>query len=307
MSLCVGKAPVEVRSGEIIFHADDFEDESKNNHPSKRCSRRSTRRDQTENNSVTFPKLSVKSGPSSRRQRLELNVSNMEIEESLCEDEHKEMLCEYNQMENILEACLYFVNAMLLETKTSSRLRRQIGAFFKADGGGTPKVSDEQEVSFEFGCKVKAQIYSMLEKNAIVDDLLSELDYRTDDFKIASRNFRMLLKSIELNDKQLDRLQKQYEKIVSNYRHTRWTVNQQVPHLIRKRKCGLLRCLKMLGEELEKFGDERVKVVEFFRSVESQPTCAPSIVLNKQISDSDLVSRSRRNDGFALKSCSFIE
>lgn len=237
---------------------------------------------------VTFsPRTAVDEDDISlRRQKLEFNLTNVQVEESLSTEFHKNLQRRYERVESTLDALSQYIDAVCLEMKACYRLCQQLNDLLvneKSLDSGEPmakltnKVCTETDLSFHY--QIKEKIFMILEDKGDFTNLLNEYNNRRTDFKVASQNFKILLDTANLNIKQMDKLQRQYDKILSNYQHSRYMLDKYIPEEISERISVLLNCLCEFGEDLQRMAAERTDMSQMFRHLHA----------NMKISDGDTV------------------
>lgn len=233
-----------------------------------------------------------------KRQNLEVMLANTQLEESGKKDQHKISLNKYLRIEEILQAFLQYLECLNLETSSSLRLSRKINDLIVHDA---PNAMNEQmsrllkklcEANSSKHLNLKSKIVDGLLENKVIEELVFDYEGSRTDFNIASQNFKLLLDNANLNQKQIDHLQQQYESILVSLQHSRCILDQELPNSIRRLTNIFLETLDRVGEDLSKrvedrnslsyllktlfaslHGFEEVKAIKDVRRVESAVQC----------------------------------
>lgn len=206
-----------------------------------------------------------------RRQKLEFNLTNVQVEESLSTEFHKSLQQRYDRVEGALDALSQYIDAVCLEMKACYRLCQQLNFLvneksFKVNecmGKLTKQVCKDTDLSFHY--QIKEKIFMILQNKSEFTNLLTDYNNRRTDFKVASQNFKILLNTANLNIKQMDKLQRQYDKILANYQHSRYILDKYIPDEISQRIGVLLNCLCEFGDDLQRMASERTDMAQMFR------------------------------------------
>lgn len=231
-----------------------------------------------------------------RREKLEFNLTNAQVEEALSTEFHKILQQRYERVEGTLDALSQYIDCVCLEMKACYRLCQQLNALvseksFAVDEGMgklTNKVCKETDLSFHY--QIKEKIYILLHDKGEFGNLLAEYDNRRTDFKIASQNFKILLDTANLNLKQMDKLQLQYDKILANYQHSRYVLDKYIPEEISQRIGVLLNCLCEFGEDLQRMAADRMDMSQMFQHLRA----------NMKIPCNDLGGRNAKTENLNL-------
>ncbi|GJQ76682.1 hypothetical protein Trydic_g15537 [Trypoxylus dichotomus] len=229
------------------------------------------------------------------RQKLEFNLTNVQIEESLSTEFHKNLQQRFDKVENALDALSQYVDAVCLEMKACYRLCQQLNSLineksFKVNenmGKLTTKICKDTDLSFQY--QIKEKIYMIVQDKEELNNLLAEYNNRRTDFKVASENFKILLDTANLNIKQMNKLQKQYDKILANYQHSRYMLDKYIPGEISQRISVLLNCLSEFADDLERMASERTDMSQMFQHLQ------PNIKISSDNLD-DLARKNHKTD-----------
>ncbi|XP_043289821.1 uncharacterized protein [Venturia canescens] len=78
--------------------------------------------------------------------------------------------------------------------------------------------------------------------------IIDENRARREDFSIAARNFKNLLDNSRLSVSQMDKLHRQYERILMGYRESRRALDIELPKIVRTRLGAIGHSFRMIGD-----------------------------------------------------------
>lgn len=207
-----------------------------------------------------------------RRQKLELMLSRTQIEESHSVDHHNELQSRFDRIKAVLEGIVHYVDCVRLEVQSSHRLCKVLNdlvvndAHFLVTDTLTSVIRKLLEsTKFENTNSISTKIYSILDADKDLENLFDDYDCRKRDFNTGLLNFKILLENMNLNGKELQRLQCQFEDVLLKFQHSRCLLDQELPQVTDKRLQVLMECLGTLADDLESIANNRSDVLKLFK------------------------------------------
>lgn len=171
-----------------------------------------------------------------KRDELELKISRLDIEESVIWDECKTFQHEIEKIESALEAFLQYADAVSLEAKARHRLCNQLSVIFNIDNF---VINNEQIFNalqktchggqIEQDTAFKQTLMNALQSRLGMAEHYKEYENRKHDFRLACGNFKRLLSTASLNERQLENFSAQHQKISDNFTHCRYVLFKKMP------------------------------------------------------------------------------
>ncbi|KAF2881774.1 hypothetical protein ILUMI_24398 [Ignelater luminosus] len=233
---------------------------------------------------------------SARRQKLELQLINSQMEESVRMDQHNILHMRFERLESTMEAVLQYLDCLELEVKASYRLCQQLNGLIVNEKSVVITESLSQLVKKlcdgttleEHSCK--ETIMAALEATKSLDGLITEYNDKKKDYHTASQNFKLLLQNANLNLAQLEKLQRQFDGILLSYQHSRCMLDQELPEIISNRMQVLLNSFNELGTDLEKIASDRTDLSSLLKHLESSlRTCNDLVAIKGNLHEVPVV------------------
>ncbi|CAG9863236.1 unnamed protein product [Phyllotreta striolata] len=225
-----------------------------------------------QHNSVSYEsQLSVKEttiqyyreDESSKYEDLKVVLANIQIDESTAALQDQVLIESYELIENLLDHCLQYLDCMILEIKSSLRFTQVLNSYVVHENKITGPISNSlkkvcETAELESLEDLKSKLFVSLNRYENIKQLKQEHDQRKNDYKLALKNFKIILEVMNINQKSLNKLRHQFEDVLMNYKHARAVLNQELPFVLTERTKVLSDCLKLLGHECDVWGGNRL-------------------------------------------------
>ncbi|KAG5866799.1 hypothetical protein JTB14_010515 [Gonioctena quinquepunctata] len=174
--------------------------------------------------------------------------------ESSCDLQQKALCENYDLLETLLDHILQHVECFLLEAKSSIRLVHILNVYGLHENRIDEPVAESlkklcEKPDFEILEEIKTKLFVSLNHYEHIKEFRQEYDKRKNDYKLALKNFKIILEVMNINRKTLTKLRKQFDEVLINCQHCRCVLNQEMPFILTERKKILDECLKLLGDE----------------------------------------------------------
>lgn len=211
-----------------------------------------------------------------RRQKVELQLSKSQLEESHSNDEHNLLQLRHERVENLMQSLVQYLECLQLEAKASYRLCQQLNSLIVNEKSITmtdslseliKKLCENSTLDTNFS--FKQNILTSLETTSSHEELALKYAEKKRDFNMASQNFKMLLQNANLNLNQLEKLQHQFDGILLSFQHSRCMLDQELPNIISQRMQVLLNSFSTLSCDLKIIATDRLDLSSLLKHLES--------------------------------------
>lgn len=210
-----------------------------------------------------------------QRQKLEMQLSHCQMEESVNMDRHAVLQMKFDRMENTMSAFLFFLDCLELEEKASFRLCQQLNGLIVRENSVviTENLSElvknlcSKKISNTY--VVKENLRKVLDVNQDLENLMADYNDKKLKFTTASQNYKLLLQSASLSISQLEKLQTQFDTILLDFQHSRCLLDQELPTAIAHRLEILLNSFAELHSDLQKIVSDRADLSSLLKHLET--------------------------------------
>ncbi|KAF5286623.1 hypothetical protein FQR65_LT12501 [Abscondita terminalis] len=233
---------------------------------------------------------------STKRQKLEMQLSHCQIEESINIDRHTVLQMKFDRMENIISALLFFLDCIELEEKASYRFCQQLNGLIVSEK--SIKVTDDLSDLVKNLCNkkmcntnmVREHLRNVLEVKTEFENLIVDYNNKKSNFTTASHNFKLLLQSPSLSMAQLEKLKRQFDTILLDFQHSRCMLDQELPTAIANRMEILLNSFGELGTDLQKIASDRADLSSLLKHLETcLRNCNDLMAINGNLHETQFV------------------
>ncbi|KAF5282568.1 hypothetical protein FQA39_LY04975 [Lamprigera yunnana] len=212
---------------------------------------------------------------SMKRQKLEMQLSNCQIEESINIDKHMILERKFERMENIISAFLFLLDSIELEQKASYRMCQQLNGLVVNENSVV--VTEELSDLVKHLCSansihnpniVREKLKNALELKKDFENLIIDYNDKKVNFTTASQNFKLLIQSTSLSLAQLEKLQRQFDSILLDFQHSRCMLDQELPIAIANQTEVLLNSFGELATDLQKIASQRTDLSSLLKHLE---------------------------------------
>lgn len=171
----------------------------------------------------------------------------------------------FDRVESVLDALLHYIDCLKLEIGSSYRLCHLINNLIVNEKSAIVTDSLTQltkklcspEITLEETSTCKTKIYESLTSTKDIEHLFETYHSRKRDFNTGLLNFKILLENMNLGERQLDRLQRQFDNVFLNYQHSRCLLDQELPYATSQRMRVMVECFEHLSGDLRKVVSNR--------------------------------------------------
>ncbi|XP_071052397.1 uncharacterized protein [Onthophagus taurus] len=260
----------------VIIYEDDTEDEKEHFHRTyennqevlHKCGSKCTlqrineetdeSKHQTSTSSFTRKQRPFGDSLKVKMNELVLKMSKLDVEESLVWDEYVVLQNEIDKIETVLESFLQYIEAVELENKTRVRMCNQLRSVFEMENFANlspdmyhvlDKLSNNvaEKNVFDF----KEKLANVLDNRLGLGEYYRDYENRKHDFRVACGNFKRLLTTTKLSEKQLSKFSAQYDKISDNFTHCRYVLLKKLPDGVTMGVQIFLEAIKEIRKEID--------------------------------------------------------
>lgn len=200
---------------------------------------------------------------STKYEDLKMELANVQVDESTAALQDQVLIESYELVENLLDHVLQYLDCMILEIKSSLRFTQVLNTYVVHENKINGQVSEAlkklcERPELESLEDIKSKLFVSLNRYDHIKQLKQEHDQRKHDYKLALKNFKIILEVMNINEKSLSKLRQQFEEVLMNYKHARCILNQELPFILSERTKVLADCLKLLGRECDVWGGNRL-------------------------------------------------
>ncbi|XP_028127864.1 uncharacterized protein LOC114324266 [Diabrotica virgifera virgifera] len=206
---------------------------------------------------------------SSKYEYLKIELANIQVDETNAALEGQALVGNYDLVEGLLDNIMQYLDCMILEIKSSFRLAQTLQTYIAYEdsiGGKSCDIPKKlcEPSKLETLEEIKSKLFVSLNRYDHIKQLKQEHDQRKNDYKLALKNFKIILEVMNINEKSLNKLRQQFEEVLMNYQHARCILNQELPFILTERTKVLGDCLKLLGRECGEWGGNRDELSRLF-------------------------------------------
>lgn len=201
----------------------------------------------------------------------------------------------YNLVEVIMEHVLNHIDCVMLEIKSASRLSTWLNTYSVHEQCVTEQIAptlkrlnENYDLSTFEGFKAKL-LTILNDNNSNVKKLYNEFNDRQSNYKLALKNFKIILEILNVNEVSLRKLKQQFDEVLMDYQHCRCILDQELPYAIVERTKVLADCLTFLGAEYDRLADRRSDLGGLFKDVGLK--VHEYILVKKEVSSPQLSDR----------------
>lgn len=218
-----------------------------------------------------------------RCEELKIELASIQLEESSALEQHRmvsaniskpcvvksdfliifQLIESYKLLEALGEDLLSHIDCVTLEVKSSSRLSQTLNSFALQEQCVDEQISStlkQLHNSYELTTleRFKRQLLMILnDDNGHVKKLYGEFQERLSNYKLALKNFKIILEILNVNEDSLKKLKQQFDEVLMDYQHCRCILDHELPFAIAERTKVLADCLISLGAEYDLLADRR--------------------------------------------------
>lgn len=229
-------------------------------------------------------------GVSQRCEEIKMELANLHVDESVSSHQHKALCESYDLMESLLEHVLQHVECMILEVKSSNRLSLILNTY----GVRENQINEEASNSLRKLCEkpetgiledIKAKLFISLNNCDNIKRLRLEYEQKRNDYHLATKNFKIILEVMNINEKSLNKLKKQLDDVLMNYQHCRCILGQEMPFVLAERTKILAECLNLLGIECDAWIGQRSELSKLLSSLGANIKNEEYVLVKKEMLD----------------------
>lgn len=187
-----------------------------------------------------------------------------------------------------MEYLLTLIDCTLLEIKASTRVVSSLNTYSiknqHIDGKTslTFKRLMENHDMTTLDC-FKDKLLTMLNDNSAPKNVYAEFEERQSNYKLALKNFKIILEILNVNEESLRKLKRQFDEVLMDFQHCRCILDQQLPFAIAERTEVLAECLICLGDKYDTFADKRKALAVLFKDIGKKVKENEYVLVKKQI------------------------
>ncbi|KAH1001042.1 uncharacterized protein LOC109545543 [Dendroctonus ponderosae] len=229
---------------------------------------------------------------------LKIELATVQLEESSALEQHRMLIESYNMLEALGDDLLNHIDCVSLEVKSSSRLSLTLNSFAVREQCMDEQISSnlkQLHSSYELSTleRFKRQLLMILnDNNCNVKKLYGEFQERQSNYKLALKNFKIILEILNVNDDSLKKLKQQFDEVLMDYQHCRCILDHELPFAIAERTKVLADCLISLGAEYDMLADRRKTLASLCRDIGRKVQDNEFILVKKELNS----PRSSDND-----------
>lgn len=129
----------------------------------------------------------------------------------------------------------------------------------------------------------KDKLLLMLNDNSAIKNVYAEFEERHSNYKLALKNFKIILEILNVNDESLRKLKQQFGAVLTDFQHCRCILDQQLPFAIAERTEVLAECLICLGNECDTLADKKKSLGVLFKDIGRKVNENEYVLVKKQI------------------------
>ncbi|XP_030765178.1 uncharacterized protein LOC115889339 isoform X2 [Sitophilus oryzae] len=221
--------------------------------------------------SVT-PAAELDSDTSDNYETLKLELVNVQLEEAEALEQHRILRNNYALLEVVLEHIMSHLECVIIEIKSSSRLAHFLNLYCVQErcldeetSSLLKKLNQINNVSSLEA--LKTQLICTINNRDHIKILNEQFEEKYNNFRLALKNFKIILEILNVHNDSLSKLKKQFKEILMDYQHCRCILEREYPFAIAEKAKVLLDCLTSLGESYKYFKDESGILGNVFRNV----------------------------------------
>lgn len=129
----------------------------------------------------------------------------------------------------------------------------------------------------------KDKLLLMLNDNSAIKNVYAEFEERHSNYKLALKNFKIILEILNVNDESLRKLKQQFGEVLMDFQHCRCILDQQLPFAIAERTEILAECLICLGNEYDTLADKKKSLGVLFKDIGRKVKENEYVLVKKQV------------------------
>lgn len=187
-----------------------------------------------------------------------------------------------------MEYLLTLIDCTSLEVKASTRVVSALNTYSIKNQHIDGKTSLTFKRLMEKHCMTtldcfKEKLLSMLNDNSAIKNVYAEFEERQSNYKLALKNFKIILEILNVNDESLRKLKQQFDEVLMDFQHCRCILDQQLPYAIAERTEVLAECLSCLGKEYDTFADKKKAIAVLFKDIGRKIKENEYVLVKKQV------------------------
>ncbi|KAL3288230.1 hypothetical protein HHI36_002679 [Cryptolaemus montrouzieri] len=168
----------------------------------------------------------------------EATLLEIQCEESKEYEHFASLWKECELLEQIFQHFIQYLDCVKLEMKTTNRLSVLLNTLTLRENCLTENMSKNlkdlcQEPNLGVWNDLSSNIYSIMENFDSIREFKRKFEDDKNNYEIALKNFKMVLEFMSINLKDLEKLKKQFEKVLWDYQHSRCLLMKNMMQLKR--------------------------------------------------------------------------
>ncbi|XP_050296547.1 uncharacterized protein LOC126736300 [Anthonomus grandis grandis] len=205
-----------------------------------------------------------------KSEELKIELANIQLEESEALERHKTLTDHLSHLEILLENLLNYIECVILELKSSTRLISWLNRYehIHLPPGQLKQLTDN---NYDLSTieTFKQKLLTILKGNndakTKLKKLRGEFAERQSNYKLALKNFKIILEILNVNEDSLGKLKLQFEEVLMDYQRCRCILDdRELPHAIAEKQKLLREGLSFLGVECDMVDGWRETLRSFF-------------------------------------------